>query len=163
RRSNRRIILAWALAGIVLAVWAGAEYYKRSARPSLPALQPLVRLDLDLGRDVSPVSDRAPAAILSPDGTRLVDAFQSKLFTRKLDQENPTELPGTENARSPFYSPDGQSVAFFVGEHLKRLSLRGSPVMLVGPCPLGNGGSWGEDGSIVAGCNFTLSKFSTAG
>jgi DNA-binding winged helix-turn-helix (wHTH) protein len=66
RRSSRLIISAGALAGIVIVVWAGAEYYKRGALPSPRTLQPLVRLDLDLGSDVSPGLDRSPSAVLPP-------------------------------------------------------------------------------------------------
>ncbi len=53
--------------------------------------QPLVRLDVDLGADVSLGFQNGASVILSPDGSRLVYVSQSRLFTRRLDQ---ARLPG---------------------------------------------------------------------
>ena len=85
----------------------------RATRPVEQALRPLVRLDVDLGPDVSLGSPAGADAIISPDGTRLVYVSQGRLFTRRLDQPNATELAGTQGAFAPFFSPDGQWVAFF--------------------------------------------------
>ena len=68
---------------------------------------------MDLGADVSLASAAGADAILSPDGTRLVYVSQGRLWTRRLDQPTATELPGTQGAYAPFFSPDGQWVAFF--------------------------------------------------
>src|SRR5687767_13411492 len=50
--------------------------------------------------------------IVSPDGSRLItahsDGGQRKLFVRRADQLEPAELPGTEGANNPSFSPDGQ-------------------------------------------------------
>jgi serine/threonine-protein kinase len=137
-------------------------YYNRAARVFPPTLQPLVRLDVDLGT-VSPGSHRGADAILSPNGTRLVYVSQSKLFTRKLDQASTTELAGTENAEGPFFSPDGQWIAFFADGKLKKVPVRGGPVIPLCDSPGVGGGSWGEDGTIVTARNFTLSLISSAG
>jgi serine/threonine-protein kinase len=108
-----------------------------------------MRLDVDLGNELSPRSDRGGAnAILSPDGTRLVYISHSKLFTRRLDQPNATELPGTEGAWGPFFSPDGQWVAFFPG--LRKISIQGGKVIRLCDVQLGGGASWGDDGNIIA-------------
>ena len=45
-------------------------------------------------------------AILSPDGTRLVYVSHNRLLTRRLDQPQAAELPGSEGAYGPFFSPD---------------------------------------------------------
>jgi serine/threonine-protein kinase len=126
-----------------------------------------MRLDVDLGNELSPRSDRGGAtAILSPDGTRLVYVSQSKLFTRQLDQPNATELPGTEGAWGPFFSPDGQWVAFFGGGSggLAKVSLQGGKVIALCKVNLGGGGSWGDDGNIIAAREgFGLSRIPSAG
>jgi hypothetical protein len=62
---------------------------------------------------------------VSRDGTRLVYASQSRLFTRRLDQPKANELAGTEGAYAPFFSPDGQWVAFFTPGKLKKISVEG--------------------------------------
>ena len=104
--------LPWIAAAVlaVVAVGLGIVAY-RATRPA--PLKPLVRLDVDLGAEVSLSSQAGADTILSPDGTRLVYVSQGRLFTRRLDQPKATELAGTDGAFEPFFSPDGQWVAFF--------------------------------------------------
>jgi serine/threonine-protein kinase len=125
-------------------------------RPTDPVLQPLVRLDVDLGNDVSLGLTanvnrfRGADTILSPDGTRIVYVSQSRLFSRRLDEQKATELSGTEQAYGPFFSPDGQWVAFFAGGKLKKVGIEGGPAVDLCDAPLASGGAWGEDGNIIA-------------
>jgi serine/threonine-protein kinase len=158
-----RIVVPILLAVAGLMVWAGAWYYGRGLRPSAAPFQPLMRLDLDLGDEVAPAPLSGASAILSPDGTRLVYVSHSKLFTRRLDQANPSELPGTEGARAPFFSPDGQWVAFAAGGKLNKIFVEGGPVIALSVDSLGGTGSWGDDGKIVAPLNFRLSRVPSAG
>ncbi len=120
----------------------------------------------DLGPSVSLTAPYGIAAILSPDGTRLVYASQNRLFTRRLDQASAVELRGTEGANGPFFSPDGQWVAFFAQGKLKKISVEGGSALDL--CSLGGlqGGSWGEDGNIIVGSGNTgtpLMRISSAG
>ena len=94
-------------------------------RATRPVERPLVRLDVDLGPDVSLGSLSGTGAIISPDGTRLVYVSQGRLFTRRLDQPKATELVGTQGALAPFFSPDGLWVAFFSQGKLKKISVDG--------------------------------------
>ncbi len=110
-----------------IALWAP---WRDAAQPSE---RPLVRLDVDLGEGISlvPLGVPTPRSVaISPDGTRLVyvasvSGSPPKLFTRKLDQPRATELAGTQDAASPFFSSDGQWVAFFDGKRLNRISVEG--------------------------------------
>jgi eukaryotic-like serine/threonine-protein kinase len=160
---NPRIIVPILLATMVSIVWAGAWYYRRGARLLVAPLQPLMRLDFDLGDSGSTGPERGANAILSPDGTRLVYVSHSKLFTRRLDQAEATELPGTEGAQTPFFSPDGQWVAFFTGTTLKKVSPQKIQVVPLCTAQLNYGGSWGEDGNIIAAFDFRISRISSAG
>jgi serine/threonine-protein kinase len=140
--------LPWpAIAGALAIVAAIAFWAPWRARP---APQPLVRLDVDLGSDVSLGSARGTDVILSPDGTRMVYVSNSRLFTRRFDQAKATELAGTEGAFAPFFSPDGQWVAFFTPGQLKKVAVQGGAAISLCNASLGSGGSWGEDGNIVA-------------
>jgi len=153
RRGWQRV-LPWAFAvafGLVavLALWAPWR------RPALNHPQAAVRLDFDLGAVMSPTNP-APDAILSPDGTRLVFVVaqgsngKSRLLTRHMDQSQPVELGGSEGAYAPFFSPDGQWVAFFAGGKLKKAPVDGGEPVILCDAPAGRGGSWGEDGNIIA-------------
>jgi serine/threonine-protein kinase len=115
----------------------------RATQPIEQPLRPLVRLDVDLGPDVSLGSPYGADEIISPDGTRLVYVSQSRLFTRRLDQPNATELAGTQGAYAPFFSPDGQWVAFFVVGKLKKISVEARSDIDLCDASTGEGGNWG--------------------
>lgn len=121
-------------------------------------LKPLVRLDVELGTDVSlPDTDRGEMGVaISPDGNRLayISGAPAKLFIRRLDQAKATELPGTENASTPFFSPDGQWVGFAARGKLNKIPVDGGSLVPLGdvqPYFYTLGASWGEDGSILFG------------
>jgi hypothetical protein len=116
-------MIAAAVLALVFAASSWIAY--RATRPVEQALRPFVRLDVDLGPDVSLGSPNGADEIISPDGTRLVYVSQGRLFTRRLDQPNATELAGTQGAYEPFFSPDGQWVAFFTTSNLKKISVEG--------------------------------------
>ncbi len=151
-----RHTIPWAEAGVlaVIAIALGAALW-RFTRPVEATPQPVVRLDLDLGPDVSLGSGTGPSVILSPDGTRLVFVSQGpdgtrRLLTRRLDQPKATRLSGTEGGSAPFFSPDGQWVGFFAQGKLKKTRLEGGEPVSLCDAPAGRGASWGEDGHIVA-------------
>ena len=151
-----RTRLPWVVAGVlaIIAVTLGAALW-RIRRPVEATPQPVVRLDLDLGPDVSLGSTTGPAAIVSPDGTRLAFVSRasdgaSRLFTRRLDQPKATRLSGTEGAYAPFFSPDGQWIGYFGGGKLKKIQIDGGESVSLCDAPAGRGASWGEDGNIIA-------------
>ena len=142
---------------LALAFWSRGATTRPVAEPL-----PLARLDVDLGADLPLGSEHGTDAVLSPDGTRLVYVSQSRLFTRTLDQRCRRELSGTEGAYDPFFSPDGQWVAFFTPGKLKKVSLQGGAPITLCDTGLSSGGSWGEDGSIVAAIDvFGLSRIAS--
>ena len=60
-----------------------------------------------------------------------------------------TPLSGTDGARNPFFSPDGQWIAFFAGGKLKKISVTGGAAVTLCDAPNGRGGTWAEDGTIA--------------
>jgi serine/threonine-protein kinase len=110
---------------------------------------------------ITPASD-APVRIassnalaISPDGRHFVYTASttrgSQLYLRSLDDFVDRPIPGTEGAvGDPFFSPDGESVGFFEGGNLKKVSISGgSPITLCQANSPGRGGSWGLDDTIV--------------
>jgi Tol biopolymer transport system component len=143
----------WMAAAAVLAMATAVSLWA-PWRVASTVEQPIVKLDLDLGATVYE-SNVGTDTILSPDGTRLVFVSQgaegkSRLSTRRLDQPKPAELPGTDGAYSPFFSPDGLSVGFFAGGKLKKTRLDGGDPVILCDAPAGRGATWSEDGSIIA-------------
>jgi serine/threonine protein kinase/Tol biopolymer transport system component len=163
--------LAWPAAAVAFALIAIGLAAVLVLRPPKP-LQPVqaVRLSADIGADAGLYTAYGPSAILSPDGTRLALVasgadHKQRLYIRSLDQLQATTLSGTENARNPFFSPDGQWIGFFADGKLKKTSVQGGAAVTLCDAPNDRGGSWGGDGTIV----FTpdnlgsLSKVSSAG
>jgi len=144
---------AWIAAALLgaVAIWGWARSAPSGGQP-----QKLVRLNLDLEPGKPFGYHYGPNAILSPDGARVVFVAvqsdgHSRLFVRPLDQDKARELPGTEDAHSPFFSPNGQSVGFFAGSKLKRIEVDGGGMpMVLADAPNPRGGSWGDDDQIVA-------------
>jgi len=151
-RSAGARALPWAVAGTLASALIAALLSWAPWRGEEPADRPLMRLDVDLGADVSlpAPSTTGSSIVISPDGTRLVYASgtPSILFTRRLDQPKATALPGTEGAASPFFSPDGQWVGFIAGSKLAKVSVDGGAAVPIGNFAASRGVAWGEDNSI---------------
>jgi serine/threonine-protein kinase len=111
------------------------------------------KLLASIGADVSLPTDLGASAILSPDGTTLAfvaqQAGQTRLFVRKLDQLQAAALAGTEGATSPFFSPDGQWVAFFAGGQVKKVEVTGGAAVPLCAAVFGRGGTWTDDDTII--------------
>jgi serine/threonine-protein kinase len=154
-RPSRGSWLAWSVAAALtlgLAVLALALW-----RATRPVEHPLVRLDVDLGPEISlpAPTTTSTSVVLSPDGRRLVyvaSVFggQRKLYTRRLDQPKAIELPGTEGAAAPFFSPDGLWVGFSTPGKINKISVEGGAVVPLAEISAFSGASWVEDGNIIA-------------
>src|SRR5881296_733818 len=164
RRAVRDVV-PWAAAGLatVLALWVWLR-----PRPEPPA-RPVARFTLVLPPN-APMSDFAagPTVALSPDGSRIIYVSSvstgNQLFSRRLDQLEPASLASTQNARNPFFSPDGQWVAYFSGSRLYKLPLGGGPAALVADAPgLAFGATWGATDTIVFRSDRGLMEVSAAG
>jgi serine/threonine-protein kinase len=140
-----------------LAMMLGLALWPRSRTASTTS--PL-RLNADLGADAAledSITFRfGDAAALSPDGSTI--AFVAKqngtdlppqLYVRRLDQLRAARLPGTDDALSPFFSPDGTWIGFFSGPKLKKVPAAGGAVEALADVLSPRGGSWGADGTIV--------------
>ena len=151
-------ILGWAAAGLLALLAAVALWAPWRDTPA-PAVQPVLRLEADLGNEVSLVPLAIPtfrSVAISPDGTRLVyvgtiSGGPPKLLMRRLDQPNATELPGTEGAIDPFFSRDGQWVAFLTGGELYKVPVDGGGSVLLGKVGIMSGGDWDDEGNLVIG------------
>ena len=116
-----------------------------------------VRLSVKLGagnHQLALFDGSGAAAVLSPDGKTLAFVGRtpdgaSQLFIRSLDNLEATPLSGTENAREPFFSPDGLWLSFFTVDALKKVSLQGGAVLTIAGVSNGRGGTWGPDDTIV--------------
>ena len=139
----------WAAIAAALAVLVGTvTWIVRSPAPAPPGQMRrfLVPPPLD-----ALINDFA----ISPDGRHLVMAAARpvpdvrRLYLRSFDQVEPRELPGTEGATMPFFSPDGAWVGFQASGKLKKVALAGGSPIALCDVRVMLAASWGPNGEIV--------------
>jgi serine/threonine-protein kinase len=103
---------------------------------------------------VHPVS--GPGVALSPDGARIAYAAnkdgRTQIYVRALDRLEAKAIPGTAGGAAPFFSPDGQWLAFRQvagGRTLNKVALGGGAPLTVAEAENFNGGDWGADGQLI--------------
>ena len=80
---------------------------------------------------------------LSPDGSTIAlvardERGETAVWVRSLESLNARQVPGTEGARLPFWSPDGRSLGFFASGQMMMVDLVGGV-----PRPLAEAGPFG--------------------
>ena len=133
------VLVALLLGGF--AVWA-------STRPAPPRV---ARFPIPLAADQTFNYTGRPLVAISPDGAQVVYEAQG-LWLRPIDQLQATQLPGTDEGRGPFFSPDGQSIGFWAPGQLKKVAVSGgTPVTIADVLSNPSGASWGADDMILFG------------
>jgi eukaryotic-like serine/threonine-protein kinase len=149
-RTRERIGWVAALvAAIVLTAAAAIFYHPAQSEHSIrTVINPPEKTTFDL------TGDSAGPPVTSPDGTSLAFAAtgadgRTALWVRPMNTVEARELPGTEGATLPFWSPDSRALGFFADGKLKAVDLEGGSTQMVCDAPLGRGGAWGADGVIL--------------
>jgi Tol biopolymer transport system component len=70
---------------------------------------------------------------------------QHQLYIRKLDSLETIAVPGTEDAASPFFSPDSQWIGFGAGNYLQKVSVDGGTPQPICEASDVRGASWKGD------------------
>src|SRR5262249_47622819 len=70
-------------------------------------------------------------------------------WVRPLDSLAAQPLAGTDGASYPFWSPDSASVGFFADGRLKRVDIAGGTPQVLANAPIGRGGAWNREGTII--------------
>jgi eukaryotic-like serine/threonine-protein kinase len=139
----------WALASLAVAVAATALVGGHAA--GAPA--PVMRFTLAPPTEGEFTTAPGAAMTLSPDGRQMVYVLHAgekdQLYLHSLDRDHAGLLPGTEGAFAPFFSPDGQWVAFFAQQKLKKVAVSGGMAVTLCDAPDARGGDWGPDDNIL--------------
>ena len=126
---------------------------KGMSRPPAEAAYGLTRftISLPLGQELA--VNNTQAVVLSPDGKHLAYVASEKgvphLYTRRLDQFEPVAIPDSEGATFPFFSPNGEWIAFFNQGKLKKAPSNGGAPIVICEVPTFFGGTWTPQDVIV--------------
>ncbi len=152
RPLNRALFVAGVVLSTVIATIAVMKL-PRAGSSKLEAGSSPIRLSIALpDGDKIEDTNHMPLAI-SRDGSRIAyvgwrDGGR-KLFLRNLGDAAPILLAGTEGARMPFFSPDGQWIAFFTNSRLKKVAVASGAVQnITDNNAEARGGVWAPDGTI---------------
>jgi Tol biopolymer transport system component len=164
-RARRREIVAWSVAAVALAAAGIASWRANRRAPAPLPLEFEVKVPDSL--DLLPRGGAASLA-LSPDGSTLVFQGQrlgepAALYVRRLGDRDVLKIRGTDSARSPVLSPDGDEVLFgnivpagpgLATSPVRRISIRGGSARTVVDSGAANGQvAWGQDDRLVLAIN----------
>ena len=146
---------AFVLMALTLLLIGGAiVYYLNPGTPSAAAVRSYVPPPPGTsfpmsGLEIGPV-------VGSPDGKTLAftavdEQGVTKLWLRALSAQQATVLDGTEDASKPFWSFDGQYLAFAADGKLKKIGIAGGTPQIIadGVANESGGGTWNADGTIL--------------
>jgi eukaryotic-like serine/threonine-protein kinase len=141
--------LPWVVAALALLTAlgvAGWMYFRTQAPSQVSRFEVAIPENVVFSQYVS----------VSPDGRKLAfnaTGEKSGLWIRDLDALEWRQLPGTDGAVSPFWSPDSKFLGFGVQGQLKKIDVSGSPAQTlceVSGIQVGSG-AWNRDGVIIFG------------
>ena len=161
-------VAPWVVAGTALAGLA-ATFGSWAPWRDTPTPAP-VRVEVALGTGAV-LSAATPSLAMSSDGMTLafvarpagIFSTQNLMFVRRLDRLDAQVLAGTEGAAAPFFSPDGEWIAFFADGLLKKIPAIGGALVSICSVASPRGGWWGADNTIVFASSEGVSRVSAMG
>jgi eukaryotic-like serine/threonine-protein kinase len=146
---RKREYVAWAVAAVAIigALLLAVAYSRRE----LPQPAQVLRSSLlpppnfsfvNYNFAVSPDGARLAFVAVGPDG-------KDTLWVRALSAASAQQFTGTESAMFPFWSADNRRIGFFAEGKLKTIDIAGGAVEALCEAPLGRGGTWNREGTIV--------------
>ena len=131
-----------------------------------PATAPplISRFDVSLPQGLQFRNTGRPVMALSPDGQRFVYNATGGLYLRTMGELSAQRIPGTEaSLTNPIFSPDGQSVACYESNALKRISLSGGAPVVICAATNPFGMSWERQNTILFGQREDIMRVSADG
>ncbi|HKD02514.1 MAG TPA: protein kinase [Terriglobales bacterium] len=150
--SSAKRTLGWIAIGLAIALVASLAGYFLHPRTQAPVIRASIA-----GPEKAPLrltGDFAGPPVISPDGSTIAFTATASdggaaLWVRPLDKLDARMLPGTQDAKFPFWSPDSRNLAFFAEGKLKTVDLSGGLPAIVCDAQQGRGGTWSTDGTIL--------------
>jgi eukaryotic-like serine/threonine-protein kinase len=156
RALDRRPVVFGLGALLLGAVIAGVTVWNVKPTPAAPRAVTRYAITLPQGQQLAGLNG-APSVAISPDGAHLAyvarEGSTQQLYLRAMDSLEARPIPTTEGAINPFFSPDSRWLGFFAGGKLKKVSVSGGAVQILGDAGLPRGASWSSQGMIALAPN----------
>jgi Tol biopolymer transport system component len=145
--------MAATLISVVAAVAIAVAYFNRTGvAPSAPGAAVPAHFSILLPDDSEVANTNMAPLAIAPDGQMLAfpvrSAGRTQLFVNDFATGETRPLEGTDDARSPFFSPDGRWIGFFAKAKLKKITVGGTSLQDIADAPDARGGSWSVDDVI---------------
>jgi Tol biopolymer transport system component len=170
----RRTGVAWAVAAGLIALVAASVVLVRHFRENAPLAEVLqftipTPENAQLAGPPGGGTGAAAQLAVSPDGRQVAFVAVAQntftLWLRPIATLAARQIPGTEGASFPFWSPDSRYIGFFAGGKLKKVQASGGPPTSLCDAAAGRGGTWSRENVIVFSPDTTngLQRVSGAG
>ena len=147
-RSNLLTWIPWALAVVLGTVLVASLFRTLDGGPNTD----VVHFEIELPEGGALNREDGIVAAVSPDGSRIVVegdfGTRKLLYLRHFNDLQLEPIPGTEGARSPFFSASGNWLGFVADGKLKKVALDTQTVVDLVEASWG-AGAWGLDGTII--------------
>jgi Tol biopolymer transport system component/predicted Ser/Thr protein kinase len=135
------VVIALAMASVVIPGWL------RGSTEGAPR-----RFSVLWPTEASALDANATAVFtVSPDGRDLVILDNDRLWVRRAEALEARQIEDTLGAYYPFWSPDGESVAFFREGRVRSVTLATDVMRDLTASVDMRGGAWGRNGTILFG------------
>jgi len=159
-RSQRRWI---ALAGVAVVAAAASAYAlggRAAVVPTTTTPAPVTRFVISAPPGTQIVTGHREIAI-STDGQQIAfiarGAAGQHIYVRRVDTLEPQQVPGTDGARDPAFSPDGRWLAFHAGNRIRKIRLDGSLPTVLAESVHSHGLTWHPTEDAIYFAPFELS------
>ena len=160
--SNQRAKRGWfvlSLAAVAVVAATAGWWAERATGPNPPFP---VRLSMSFVEPPRNLPFGTRHVAISNDGSRVAFAADGQVWIRRLQEKDARAL-GVQGV-NPFFSPDGQWVAFFTAQALVKVpSDGGPPSIIVATTERPGGGAWFDNGTIVFATNSGLYRIPSSG
>jgi len=150
--TRRRTLAVSSLIGLLTALAIGVPLWtiwprlQAERRPLSFHLTPPAETEFQSSPDTG-------GSVISPDGQSVAFVAVTKgtprLWIRALSSLTAQELPDTDGAKLPFWSPDSSAIGFFTSTALRRIDVSGAAATTIARARDSRGGAWNADGTVV--------------
>jgi Tol biopolymer transport system component len=154
------LIAASIIAGAALAGAAAWVRWPDAARPPL-----VTRFTMELPATAAFTRAGRHVLTLSPDASRVVYVANQQLYVRSMNDLAANVISGTESSdpSEPLFSPDGQWVAFWSANELKKVPVTGGTPVTLAAVTNPFGMSWSGDRILMGQLSRTIIEVPASG